>query len=85
MVTPTGKFSHNLHLMNILIHGRRESSILPEDLANQSVRIKEEQLRKEEEKVSIAQCLPSSRSSERATNVSLVTLASKGAHVLDEK
>ncbi|KAK7473210.1 Cell division control protein 11 [Stygiomarasmius scandens] len=29
----------------------RESSILPEDLANQSVRIKEEQLRKEEEKL----------------------------------
>jgi cell division control protein 11 len=29
----------------------RDSSILPEDMANQSVRIKEEQLRKEEEKV----------------------------------
>lgn len=28
-----------------------DSSILPEDLANQSVRLKEEQLRKEEEKV----------------------------------
>jgi hypothetical protein len=29
-----------------------ESSILPEELANQSVRLKEEQLRREEEKVS---------------------------------
>jgi cell division control protein 11 len=28
-----------------------DSSILPEDLANQSVRLKEEQLRREEEKV----------------------------------
>ncbi|THU96747.1 septin [Dendrothele bispora CBS 962.96] len=34
------------------VHGYdRESSILPEDLANQSVLIKEEQLRKEEEKL----------------------------------
>jgi len=31
----------------------RESSILPEDLATQSVRLKEEQLRREEEKVEI--------------------------------
>jgi hypothetical protein len=30
----------------------RESTILPEDMANQSVRLKEEQLRREEEKVS---------------------------------
>ena len=29
----------------------RDSSILPEDLASQSVRLKEEQLRREEEKV----------------------------------
>lgn len=29
----------------------RDSSILPEDMANQSVRIKEEQLRREEEKL----------------------------------
>jgi len=29
----------------------RDSSILPEDLANQSVRLKEEQLRREEEKL----------------------------------
>lgn len=29
----------------------RDSSILPEDLATQSVRLKEEQLRREEEKV----------------------------------
>ncbi|KAF9063433.1 putative Septin like protein spn3 [Rhodocollybia butyracea] len=31
----------------------RESTMLPEDLANQSVRLKEEQLRKEEEKVGL--------------------------------
>jgi len=32
---------------------RSDSSILPEDLATQSVRLKEEQLRREEEKVYI--------------------------------
>ncbi len=31
--------------------GASESSLLPEELANQSVRLKEEQLRREEEKV----------------------------------
>lgn len=31
--------------------GNRDSSILPEELASQSVRLKEEQLRREEEKV----------------------------------
>jgi cell division control protein 11 len=33
--------------------GTRDSVILPQELANQSVRIKEEQLRREEEKVII--------------------------------
>jgi cell division control protein 11 len=34
--------------------GLSDSSILPEDLATQSVRLKEEQLRREEEKVRAA-------------------------------
>ena len=37
--------------MNVLISPFSESSILPEDLATQSVKLKEEQLRREEEKV----------------------------------
>jgi cell division control protein 11 len=32
----------------------RDSSILPEELATQSVRLKEEQLRREEEKVRVS-------------------------------
>lgn len=31
----------------------RENSLLPEELANQGVRLKEEQLRREEEKVNV--------------------------------
>jgi cell division control protein 11 len=33
-----------------------DSSILPEELATQSVRLKEEQLRREEEKVCVCLC-----------------------------
>lgn len=36
---------------NLSDNHRRDASILPEDMANQSVRIKEEQLRREEEKL----------------------------------
>ena len=36
---------------DLLIVHYSDSSILPEDLATQSVRLKEEQLRREEEKV----------------------------------
>ena len=35
------------------VHSETDSSILPEDLASQSVRLKEEQLRREEEKVGL--------------------------------
>ncbi len=38
-------------LTNALCHRAQDSSINPEDLANQSVRLKEEQLRREEEKL----------------------------------
>ena len=37
--------------MQALTSATSDSSILPEDLATQSVRLKEEQLRREEEKV----------------------------------
>lgn len=36
----------------------RDSQLLPEDLASQSVRLKEEQLRREEEKVKHRPCIP---------------------------
>jgi cell division control protein 11 len=36
---------------DVLTPWRSDSSILPEDMANQSVRLKEEQLRREEEKL----------------------------------
>ncbi len=39
-----------------MVHLSREQSILPEELATQSVRLKEEQLRREEEKVRIIEC-----------------------------
>jgi len=43
----------NMYFMHTLINGLcSDSSILPEELATQSVRLKEEQLRREEEKVS---------------------------------
>lgn len=37
--------------VSLLMASASESSLLPEELANQSVRLKEEQLRREEEKV----------------------------------
>lgn len=46
---------HTMHTMkpvdDVLTPWRSDSSILPEDMANQSVRLKEEQLRREEEKL----------------------------------
>jgi hypothetical protein len=43
----------NIYFIHTLINGLySDSSILPEELATQSVRLKEEQLRREEEKVS---------------------------------
>ena len=51
--------------MNVLISPFSESSILPEDLATQSVKLKEEQLRREEEKVC---CVP------KATHFHTLTL-----------
>jgi cell division control protein 11 len=47
----TEKLSRMVHADNT------DDSILPEDLATQSVRLKEEQLRREEEKVSPS-CIP---------------------------
>lgn len=41
----------SLHLAKAYFLSARDSSILPEELATQSVRLKEEQLRREEEKV----------------------------------
>lgn len=42
--------------------GNRDSQLLPEDLASQSVRLKEEQLRREEEKVKLTLIFLSLRS-----------------------
>jgi hypothetical protein len=42
-----------MYLILLCICICRDSNILPEDLASQSVRLKEEQLKREEEKVSV--------------------------------
>ena len=47
----TEKLSRTVHSVDAT-----DSSILPEELASQSVRLKEEQLRREEEKVSFTIC-----------------------------
>lgn len=50
MPTPSTLCVHLLFELILIVHFS-DSSILPEDLATQSVRLKEEQLRREEEKV----------------------------------
>jgi len=52
MQTHSENINLNICLMHTIINNLcSDSSILPEELATQSVRLKEEQLRREEEKV----------------------------------